>query len=185
MQGHAGCALHQGLDDERSGGAVVLLQPRLQRRSGAPGHVLRRLTRGCAACIGAGHGVGQAHQGCIGLVEDRNVGHGQRAHRFAVVAAGQAHKAALGGAAGVAPLVRAHLQGDLGGGRAIAALECVAEAGERGQAFRQFHHGRMGEARQHHVVHLAQLGHQRGLDVWVGAAGVWSPGTHAPGQRPR
>ena len=149
---HAGRALHQGLDDEGCGGCVVFLQPCFQRGSCASGHVLRGLPRCRTACVRAGHGVGQAHQRGIGFAKDRNVGHGQRAHGFAVVATGQAHKAALGRAAGVAPVVRAHLQGDLGGGGTIAAVERVAQAGERGQALGQLHHGCVCEARQHHVV---------------------------------
>ncbi|MNV28823.1 hypothetical protein D3C71_1200260 [compost metagenome] len=170
VHGHARSTLHQRFNNECGGGGVVLLQPGLQRGGGAPGHVLRGFARGCIARIGAGHGIGQTHQRGIGLAEDRNVGHSECAHGLAVVAAGQAYKAAFGRAACVAPVVRAHLERDLGGGCAVAAVERMAQAGEGGQALGQLHHGRVGKARQHHVVELAQLVHQRGLDVWVAVA---------------
>ena len=124
------------------------------------------------------HGGAEAQQGRIGLAEERDVSDRQRAHRLAVVAAGQADEAALARAAGVAPVVGAHLQRDLGGGGAVAAVEGVAQAGERAQALGQLHHRRVGEAGEHHVLEAVQLLADPRVDPRIGVAEhVDPPGT--------
>jgi len=76
-------------------------------------------------------------------------------------AAGQADEAVLVRLALVAPGMRTHLQRDLGGRGAVAAVEGMAQAGERTQPLGQLHHRRMGEAGQHDVIEPAELVDQR------------------------
>ena len=158
---HAGGALHQRLQDDRGRLRVVRLQPDGQCGGGPLGHVGGAFARAGTAGVGAVDGGGQAHQRRIGVAEDAQIGDRQRPDRLAVVAAGQADEAGLVRLALVAPGMRAHLQRDLGGRGAVAAVEGMAQAGERTQPLGQLHHRRMGEAGQHDVIEPAELVDQR------------------------
>ena len=180
MHGHASGALHHGLDDKGGGLRVVFFQPVMQAGRGAPSGVGGRFAGQSAARIGAGHGGGQPHQWGVGFTKQGNVSNGQRAHGFAVVATGQANKAALFGPAAVAPVMRAHLQRDLGGAGPVAAVKGVAQAGQCAQFFRQFHHRCVGKTGQHDMVKTVELLAQRRLDVRVTVAKqIDPPGTDA------
>ena len=170
VHGHASGALHQGLDDQRGGAAVVLVQPAFERLCGAFCHVYGAVARLGLPRVGAGHSGSQPDQWGVGFAEQGNVGHGQRAHGFAVVATGHADKLAFLGAAHIAPVVRAHLQCDFSGGSAVTGVRRMAQAGQGCQLFRQRHHRLMGKTCQHDVVELAQLVYQRGADVRVAVA---------------
>ena len=87
------------------------------------------------------------------------------ASREDVVAAGKADELALLRLAEIAPRMRAHLQRDLGGASAVAAVEGVAEAREGRQALRQLDHRLMRQAGEHDVVEPLELIVQRGLDA--------------------
>ncbi len=164
VDGHAGRALDQGLDDEGGRVFVVFFEPAGQGGGSALGHVGGRFARPRAARIRARHGGTQAHQRRVGFAEQRDVGDGKCAHGLAVVAAGHADETVLARAPGVAPVVRAHLERDLGGTRAVAAVEGMAQAGECGQALRQLHHRRVREAGEHDVVEAVELVLERGAD---------------------
>jgi hypothetical protein len=75
-----------------------------------------------------------AQQRAVGVLEQGDVGHGQRADGLAVVAAFEADEFLLVRMAVVAPRVEAHLERDFHGGRAVAGVEAVAQhmAGQRG-----------------------------------------------------
>ena len=161
---HARRALHQRLDDEGGGLLVMLDQPRLQLARGAMRDVGGGLVALRATRVGRRDGGRETHQRCVGLAEQRDVGHAQRTRGLAVVAALQRDEAVLGRPAGVAPVVRAHLQRDLGGRGAVAGVERVAQAGEGGQALRQLDHGRMRQPGQHRVVEARELVDQRRAD---------------------
>ena len=90
----------------------------------------------------------------------------ERAQRLAVIAAGQAHEAALFRKAAIAPVVKAHLERDFGRRRAVRTVERVAKSGRREscEPFRQFDDRPVREAREHHVVELVQLRVQRRAD---------------------
>ena len=87
-----------------------------------------------------------------------------------MIAAGQADEIGLLRTAGVAPVVRAHLQRDLGGRGAVAGVEGVAQAGQRAEALRQLHHRLVRQSGQHHVIERVELARQRGLHARVAVA---------------
>jgi hypothetical protein len=79
-------------------------------------------------------------------------------------------KAVFFGPAAVAPVMGAHLERDLGGAGAVAAVKGMAQAGQRAQPFGEFHHRLVREAGQHDVVQRVQLLAQRRLDVRMAVA---------------
>ena len=162
---HAGRALDQRFDDQRGRRRMVAGEVGVERGRGG-------FHADAKARIGTRHdGVG-AQQRRIGVAEERHIGHRERAQRLPVIAAGEAHEAALVGLAAIAPVVEAHLQRDLGGGGAVGAVERVAQSGrrERGQPFREFHHRAVREAGEQHVVEFVQLRAQRGHDARLAVA---------------
>jgi hypothetical protein len=91
--GRSACrgALHQRLDDERRDLAGL----RQQRSSARPPP--RLMPRTWSSC-GAGKGArSRAHERRVGVAEDRDVGHAERAHGLAVIAALERHEARLAG----------------------------------------------------------------------------------------
>ena len=169
---HARGALHQGFDDHGGGFKGVLGEVGLEGGGGAAGHVGGGLAGLGVAGVGAGHAAAAAHQRGVGVAEDRHVGDGQGAHRLAVVAAGEADETVLARLAVVAPVVGAHLEGDLGGRGAVGGVEGVAQgvAGEGGEALGELDHRLMGEAGQHDVLQRVELGLEGVADARVGVA---------------
>ena len=101
---HARGALHQRLDDQRGGRRVVLREVRFERPRRALGARRAADSPGRAGrASGRGHRAPRAQQRRIGVAEQRHVGDRQRAERLAVVAAGEAHEAALVAAARGSP----------------------------------------------------------------------------------
>ena len=100
---------------------------------------------------GAGTHARCREQRRVDVAEQRHIGHGQRAQRLAVIAAGEAHERALVGIAAVAPVVEAHLERDLGRRRAVGAVERMAESRSARvrQPLRQLDHRAVREAREH------------------------------------
>jgi len=100
---------------------------RFQRDGGRHRRVARRLPCAGQPPVGAGHRVAGAQQRRVGVAEEGDVGHRQRAERLAVVAAGEAEEAVLAGLAAVAPVVETHLQCDFHRRGAVGGVEAVAE----------------------------------------------------------
>ena len=136
VDGHAGGALHHGLDDQCSGVCMVMLQPFLQGLRCRLCLLLGVHTGRSQARIRARHHGRTAHQGRIGAAKQRYVRHSQCAHRFTVVALGQTHKTIFLGLALVAPIVHAHLQRDLGGAGAVAGVKGMPQSSQLCQALR-------------------------------------------------
>ena len=153
---------HQrGRDLGRSGGEVDGRQ-----ELGLEGELLRAPVAG-EPRVGRGHRRAGEEQRVVRVAEDRDVGHREGAQRLAVVAAGEAHEAPLGRASGVAPGVEAHLERDLGGGRAVGRVERVAEParGELPEPLGELDRGTVREAREHRVLEQAELRLDRGADA--------------------
>ena len=170
---HAGSALYQRFENEGSGAFAVAGQVLGQGGGGAAGD-----SGGCFVwCRQARIRRGQhmrrvPHQRRVGFLEQGDVGDGQRTDGFAVVTAGQAEKFRFLRTAGIAPVMKAHLERNFRGGRAIGGVEGVAQAmvGQRRQPFRQLDHRRMGKPGQHGVFEGVELLVQGGVDAWVGVA---------------
>src|SRR5512134_3634760 len=96
-----------------------------ERIGAAPRVAFRALPAFCAAPVRAGYRGVLADEGAVGIAEQRNVGHRQRAQRLAVVAVLQADELRLLRSAVVAPVVGAHLQRDFGGGGAVRTVEAM------------------------------------------------------------
>jgi len=145
---------------------------RLERRGGAARDVGGRFAGLRGARVRARHGGAGTHQRRVGVAKERDVGDGERADRLAVVAAGEIHEAVLAGAARVAPVVRGHLQRDLGRRGAVGGVERVSEmrAGQRGEPLGQLDDRLVREAGQHRMLERVELRAQRGVDVRVAVA---------------
>ena len=169
---HAGRALHQRLDDQRGRRRVVPGEVRLERARRPLGDVARRLTVAGEPRIGRGHGRVACKERLVGRAEQRHVGDGERAQRLAVVAAGDAHEAALLRLAAVRPGVEAHLERDLRRRGAVGAVARVTESRRRQcrEPFRELDHGTVGEAREQHVLERRELVDDRGVDARVRVA---------------
>jgi hypothetical protein len=128
-----------------------------------------RLARLRAARIGRGDHVRVADQRVVRILEQRDVGHAERADRLAVIAAGDAHEFALVPLAAIAPRVEAHLQRDLDGRCAVRREERVAERarGERMQPLGEFDRRLVRAAGEHRVLERVELVLQRGVDVRI------------------
>ncbi len=116
--------------------------------------------------------MGTHQQRVVGIAEDGDVGHGQRADGLAVVAVAQAHELALVAVAEVAPAVEALLERDLDRTRAIAAEEDVPQraTGARAQAFTEADGGLVRAAGQHHVWQGVELLLDGGIDAGIRVA---------------
>ncbi len=172
--------LDERLDDHGRGFGGVQLQVGVQGRDGLlHPRVLIDAARHQTK-IGGWHGVGNAHQWRIACPKQRHVRHGERADGLAMVATGQADEPMLLRMPEVAPVMGAHLERDLGGGCAIAAVMRVAKAGARREALRQLDHRRMGQARQHDVFDAVHLRVNGRLDArLVMPEQIDPPGTDA------
>ena len=125
---HAGGTLDQRFDDQRGRAFAVFLQPVGEAGRGAAGDVSRRFPRFGQTEVRRGQDVcGVANQRRVGVLENRDVGDGQRADGFAVVAAGEAEEFGFFRPADIAPVMKAHLQRDLGRRGAVRGVEGVAE----------------------------------------------------------
>ena len=168
---HAGGPLHQRLDDQRRRARMVLREERLERGDRGVDGGIR-----VAAVAGAGGGRGQhrvrAQQRGVGVAEQRDVGHRERADRLPVVAAGESRVMRLARGALPLPVVEAHLQRDLGRRRAVGGIERVRQSRgrERRQSLGQLDDRAVGEAGEHHVLELGELRGQRRVDPRVGVA---------------
>ena len=133
IHGHAARTLDQRFDDEGGNFGMVFSQMALKYSGGAACYIGGCFTRLGPACIGRWYGSGSAHQRCVGIPENGHVGDCQRADRFAVVAAFEAKKLCLAFASSVAPAVKGHFQGDLGGRGAVRGVKTMAQsvAGQR------------------------------------------------------
>ena len=83
-----------------------------------------------------------------------------------MIAMGHADEVRFSGAAGVAPIVEAHLERDLDRRCAVRGVEAVTGIArrDRRQALGQLDHRLMGEAGQHDMLELRELVHDRGID---------------------
>ncbi len=169
---HAGCTLHQGLDDQRGGFPAVALEVAFQPGGAAHGVIARRFPLLRKAPVGARDLAARHDQRGIGVLEQAQVGNRQRAERLAVIAAGQADETGLDGAAAVAPVVEAHFQCDLDRGGAVARVKTVAKraAGSPSQTLGKLHHRLMAEAGEQHVLELAELVAKRRVDARIAVA---------------
>ena len=172
VHGHAGGTLDQRLDDQRGDALAVLFEESLQGRSRAARDIGGAFLIDRLPCVGRGHDMRATDQWCIGISEDGDVGDGQRTHRFAMVAAGQRDELGLLRAAMVAPVMEGHLQRDLGRRGAIGCVEAMSQcvAGECRETLRKLHHRLVREAGEHHVLELAELVGDGGVDARVAVA---------------
>ena len=167
---HARRALHQRLDDEGGGGGGVLGQVRFQRLCAAQRPGLGAFSGLGPPRIRRRHLHAVAQQGRVGVLEQRNIGHRQRADGFAVVAVLQADERVFLRLPCVAPVVRAHFQRDFGGRGAVRAIKRMAQPGQCSQPLGQLHHRRMRRAGQHHMFDPAELIDDRGIDARIAMA---------------
>jgi hypothetical protein len=131
---HAGGALHQRLDDDGGDLVGALGEQGFDVLGGAARHVLRRFAVPALRASGELTRARRAQQRAVGILEQGDVGDGQRADGLAVVAALQADEFLLVGVAGVAPVMKTHLQRDLDRRGAVRGIEGVAERGRSGAA---------------------------------------------------
>jgi hypothetical protein len=93
----------------------------------------------------------------------------------------QTDELALERMAGIAPVMRAHFQGDLYRRRAIRTIAAMPQArwSECAQTFRKLHHRLMRKACQHHMLQRPQLLDQSRVDARVTMPEqIHPPGTH-------
>ena len=126
VHGHARRALDQRLDDQRGDLRVVLLQMLVERLRATQRKGFGVLVLAGIAPVRAGYGGVLPDQRAVGIAEQRHVGHRQRAQRLAVVAVLQAEELGLVRLPVIAPVVRAHLQRDLGGRGTVRSVETMA-----------------------------------------------------------
>ena len=94
----------------------------------------------------------------VSVAKQRDVGDAERADRLAVVAATQPRIVRLSACAALLPVVEAHLERDLGGGRAVGCVERMRETGRQGgQPLRELDRGGMREAGEHRVRQRVEL----------------------------
>ena len=182
VHGHATGALHQRLHDQRGNLRVFARQQLLQCLRRAPCHICPGFARLRLASVGAGHDKGRLRQRPISIFEQRHIGYGQCAHRFAMVAARHANVAALGRQAHVLPIVKRHFQRDFGGRSPIRRIKRMPQcpAGLRAQALGQRHHRLVRETGKHDMLQLLQLLAQCRIDPRVGMPEqIGPPGTDA------
>ena len=166
VEAHAARALDQRLDDERGDLGMVRFEESCEVVRG----VHRALDAAEAMVVGAARGKRcderLAHERRVGIAEDRDVGDAERAQRLAVVAALQRDELRLAALAAIGPVVRRHLERDLGCRGAVGGEERVAEAarGDAREPFGELDHRRVREAREHDVLELSQLLGDRTVD---------------------
>ena len=162
---HAGRALHQRFEDQRRCGGVVCRKMRVQCCAGS-------VHADAAARVRAWQQGRLAQQRSVGVAKHGDVGDPERAERFTVVAAHQAGKRALVRKPPIAPVVKTHLQCDLGRGGAVGGIEDVPETRwcKGGETLRQLDHRGMRATCQQHMVELIDLVAQRRADARIGVA---------------
>ncbi|MNC84557.1 hypothetical protein D3C83_01130 [compost metagenome] len=169
---HAARPLHQRLDDQCRGLAVMPLEVLFESPRAAHGVVARRLPLLRQPPVGACHLAALHDERRIGVLEEGDVGHRQRAERLPVIAAGEADEAGLGRPSRVAPVMKAHLERDLDRGRAVARIEAMAErvAGGARKALRQRHRRFMAAPGKQDVLELPELVRDCGIDARMAVA---------------
>jgi hypothetical protein len=177
VHAHAAGALHQRLQHQGGEGLALAFEQGGERGGGAAGAGLRRFARRGVEGIGRGHQPRLQQQRGVDAAVERDVAHGQRAERLAVVAVLQRHEAGALRLPGVLVGVEAHLERDLDRRAAVLAVEHAAQRGaprlprgERHQALGEPQAGLVGEAGVDHVFQLRRLRADGGSDVRMGMA---------------
>ncbi len=172
MEAHAARALDERLDDEGGDLVVARGEDGAQRVGGFD----RALDAAEALVVGVARGKG-GHQALaqerrVCVAKDRHVGHAQRAHGLAVVAALQREEARFFRPAAIGPRVERHLERDLGRRGAVGSEEGVPERSgcEPGEPFGELDGAGMGEPGEHHVLEGVELFAQRRVDRRVRVA---------------
>src|SRR6185295_2495855 len=119
--------------------------------------------------IGRGHGDHVHEERLIGGLVKLDVADRQRTKRFAVIAVAQGDETALGAAAQIAPVVKAHLDGNFHCRRAVVGIEAALETvgRESCESLRQLYGRRMGKTREQGVLELLQLCCEAPVDEWI------------------
>ena len=113
--------------------------------------------------------MGAAVHTAICLGEKRHIGHAECADGFAVVAASETNEFLFLRMPRIAPGMKTHLQRNLYSRRAIRRIKAMTQnaVGLCSESFRQLHHRRMREARQHRMLELFELIVKRGINARV------------------
>ena len=127
MHRHTYRALHQRLDDHGRNTIRTALQQQAHRGDRARCHLTTRFAIDCLARIRTHHHVRAAEHPAVRLGEYRHIRDTERTYRFAVIAALEANEFLFLGVAGIAPVMKTHLQCDLNRRRAIGRIKAMPE----------------------------------------------------------
>ncbi len=128
-----------------------------------PKHAARVILGGYArlarVAVGRGRGDHIHEQRRVDVLVERDIAHGQRAQRLAVIAVGQRNEPSFRGLAAVAPEMEAHLHGHFHRCRTIVREEAARQSrwSQAKQGFGHIHRGFMGEAGENHMLEFFEL----------------------------
>ena len=178
VHAHPARALHEGLDDDRAHLVGMAFQE--TRQGLEPARTVRTpaLARLAMVAIRRGRADDVHEQRAIAFAVQREVGHRQRPEGLAVVGVFEGDEAGLAGFPPIPPVMEAHLERHLDGGRTVIGVETTCEAffilwfgrAHLDQALGERDGRLMGEPGEQNVLKVLRLPAHRGADGGMGMA---------------